>query len=369
MIGLCLACMLGELMVRTFYTPVPEQITLLTMSEMYQKDEALGHLPRPNVTGRHRRVGSFDSEVRTNSLGLRDTEHALGKASGSRIVVLGDSYAWGYGVDNGEIFTDHLDRILCETEVVNLGVSAFNIRQEIDYFTRLGQRFRPDRVIVAFVQNDILLNEKPTSTSSVSATKESPAESKTKWSVRFKQFLRRNVRSYDLFVTQFNRNRYLVRWAVRLGIKDSLVGYEGLDNNVIPSLKVYPQEVEEAWEKVFGQLDELHTLVRGSGAQLILALVPAPHAVDPDFFRVSIGYTRYETSDFDLDKPYAMLVRHARAQGIDVINPLSAFRVAHESGSDLYLRADIHFSPGGHLLFATEIARHLREIGAIGMCP
>ena len=67
-------------------------------SSFYQKDDELGWAPKKNVHGQHDKAGSFKSSFSTNAYGLSDKNHSLLKSQGMRkIVVLGDSFAWGFG--------------------------------------------------------------------------------------------------------------------------------------------------------------------------------------------------------------------------------------------------------------------------------
>lgn len=99
-----------------------------------------------------------------NSRGLRDREYSYEKPPGvRRILVLGDSFVWGYGVGDDEIFTEVLERRLERSpphagvryEVLNTGVSGWGTDQEYLFLRREGFRYRPDVVVLAFfIVND-----------------------------------------------------------------------------------------------------------------------------------------------------------------------------------------------------------------------
>lgn len=98
---------------------------------------------------------TFGRYLKINSLGLRDREHPYEKPAGvQRVLVLGDSFAWGYGVSNRETFSSQLEkRFESENmpwEVLNAGVSGWGTDQELLYLQRDGLRFSPDIVVVAF---------------------------------------------------------------------------------------------------------------------------------------------------------------------------------------------------------------------------
>ncbi len=95
-----------------------------------------------------------------NSRGLRDREYALAKPAGvKRILVLGDSYTWGYGVADEEIYTEVLERSLAKrgarVQVINSGVSGWGTDQEYLFLEREGIKYQPDLVVLAlFIIND-----------------------------------------------------------------------------------------------------------------------------------------------------------------------------------------------------------------------
>ena len=96
-----------------------------------------------------------------NSLGLRDREHPYVRPSDTRrILVLGDSYAWGYGVGDQDVFAHVLEQNLRSAgmpwEVINSGVSGWGTDQQYLFLQDEGLRYAPEIVVVAFfIGNDI----------------------------------------------------------------------------------------------------------------------------------------------------------------------------------------------------------------------
>jgi len=76
-----------------------------------------------------------------------------------RIVALGDSFTWGYGVEDAEdVWPGVLETLLGEGRftVVNLGVPGFTTVNELEMFARVGAPLDPDLVIVQYLVNDVL---------------------------------------------------------------------------------------------------------------------------------------------------------------------------------------------------------------------
>ncbi len=101
-----------------------------------------------------------DVRVTFNERGLRDRP-ILPKVSGEyRILALGDSVTFGWGVDQDKIFPVRLESLLeprlrRPVRVINSGVGGYNTVQELTYFKQEGITLQPDLVILTYVQNDI----------------------------------------------------------------------------------------------------------------------------------------------------------------------------------------------------------------------
>lgn len=92
-----------------------------------------------------------------NSLGLRGAEPRSPKPA-RRIVVVGDSVAYGYGLEPGQSIPARLEAVLRErggdVEVLNGGVVAYSARQEGRWLEVHGEALDPDEVIVLYCLND-----------------------------------------------------------------------------------------------------------------------------------------------------------------------------------------------------------------------
>ncbi len=110
---------------------------------------------RPNLNVRFQRA-----QVHTNSCGMRDVERSIVKKPGTfRIALLGDSFTFGWGVEDNQTFAAQMERTLNlggrrHFEVLNFGVPGYSTFQEVARFEELALDFSPDAVVVFFVEND-----------------------------------------------------------------------------------------------------------------------------------------------------------------------------------------------------------------------
>jgi len=110
-----------------------------------------------------------NNRVSLNSNGHRGDEMPVRKPPGERrILILGDSVAFGWGVNQGEDFPARLEALLREQNnvvwrVINSGVNGYNSEQEAIFFATEGIAYEPDIVILVYVANDVepMIDPKP----------------------------------------------------------------------------------------------------------------------------------------------------------------------------------------------------------------
>lgn len=117
--------------------------------EFYRFDPALGWSNEPNARGTFRRP-EFSYALRINSQGLRGPEIDVRKPAGvRRIAVLGDSFTWGIGATEAEVFPTLIEQAIPGSQVLNFGVAGYGPIQ-YDLQTRRVLEFSPDVVVIAF---------------------------------------------------------------------------------------------------------------------------------------------------------------------------------------------------------------------------
>ena len=115
----------------------------------YIYDSKLGWRNIPNWE-----ATTFGQPLSINSRGLRDREYSLRKPENTiRILVLGDSYTWGYGVGNKQVYTEIMEDELLKgmnCQVLNSGVSGWGTDQQYLFLKDEGFAYQPDIVVVSF---------------------------------------------------------------------------------------------------------------------------------------------------------------------------------------------------------------------------
>jgi lysophospholipase L1-like esterase len=108
--------------------------------------------------------GTFDAEnavrYRMNRHGFRGADISLAKSDDvTRVVLLGDSFAFGAGVPLEDTLGFQLEGLLnagpmSDNQVVTFAVGGWGTRDQILYLEHQGLEFEPDLVVVVYVLND-----------------------------------------------------------------------------------------------------------------------------------------------------------------------------------------------------------------------
>lgn len=110
----------------------------------------------PNETIRHRRGRMWQFTYTTNEIGRRGPYVPVRSAYDvPNLVLLGDSFTFGQGVNDGEEFASVLATLIGdEWTVINGAVGGWGLDSQIKWFCRTGMDYRPAAVVLQFTTND-----------------------------------------------------------------------------------------------------------------------------------------------------------------------------------------------------------------------
>ena len=111
----------------------------------------------------HKRFEGFPfkippTDVSISSQGSRDRVYSLSKPFDVlRIICIGDSFTFGWGVEAEESFPKVIERTLLKngrrTESINLGIPGNNILNDIEILKTKGLSFNPDAVVIEAIRD------------------------------------------------------------------------------------------------------------------------------------------------------------------------------------------------------------------------
>jgi hypothetical protein len=128
---------------------------------MMSFDPEIGRVLKPRHSSEVYFHGS-SYRVETNSLGFRGPEFNIKKEPGvSRILAIGDSFTFGYGLNNDKTFLNLLSSRLKNSmqkqpEIINSGVPGWGPQQERNFYFKSGRHLDADLVLWFFYENDLL---------------------------------------------------------------------------------------------------------------------------------------------------------------------------------------------------------------------
>jgi len=134
---------------RTGWVNVPENVWV-------EHHPVLGWYSQKNKTAKLTSPDFPPAEVHTNSAGFRGTREYLSqKPIGMiRIAALGDSFVFGFGVQDGETFSALFEANDKTREVLNLGVPGYGMDQIYLSYREIARAYHPDIVLIGVFPED-----------------------------------------------------------------------------------------------------------------------------------------------------------------------------------------------------------------------
>ena len=338
-----------------------------------QSDNVLHHKFIPLAKGRFK-TASFDTHYEIDSLGLRDREYPEEKPVGKeRILMLGDSFTEGIGVEASETFSKVLEGFLDDSltrgkyEVINSGVGSYSPLLEYLYLQNGGLKLSPDVVVLNLDLSDMYDDIQYTRLARygrdsipVGVSPEPRAQSQG-WISRAveatKDFLRDNTRLYN-FLT------------LRLGRYSEAAQHEGTGmGNLLydkyAMLRPGYTYREQDWVLTHRYLLLIRDLLKARGVRFCVAVYPYGQQVSPTEFGQGRQFWGFRTDTVYPTQPQQWAEDFCRANGIDVINACEDFRNAARRQSPLYIDDNGHWTAAGHRVFAGVLFQEMKKRGLL----
>jgi hypothetical protein len=334
-------------------------------------DPLLHHRARPGLS-----VSVSGVPFETNSLGLRDREHASPKpASVVRLLMLGDSFTEGAGLILEDTVAKRVERALgargCGAyEVVNAGVASYSPILEYLLLQRLGPTLQPDVVVLNFDMTDVHDDTVRTETATLDprglpiAVPPDPIRETALLLPPIPWLGPLGPRVNRLVLYQAFRKSDPGRWL--LGpVKTSpeqlaawgLIGDPRYDPMAITRGEDSPG-LERAWFLTERYLVGIRDLTRARGVPFVLVVYPHAHQVSAYESPVGRRQLGAGAGLYTSERPFARLEALGRREDFPVINLLPIFRARAGEGP-LFRHADVHHTSAGAAVFAEGVVSGL----------
>ena len=355
------------------------QISDTAMGTEY--DQLLGSKNKPNFEGSFEgtyAIGEFKVQINTNSKGLRDKEYDYIKSNGTkRIIFLGDSFTWGWGVEYDKRVTEILENRLKNTQVINMGVPGYGTTQDFLFLKTEGLKYNPDLIIILFCldtdMDDNLHGQRPicnlTSSklilTNVPVSQEEENNNNVTLILSFKRFMGQHSHTYAFIAKRIESNPNLLNLCKKLRIAD-----KGTDEKThlyifLPFVEycsdTYTPELNYSWNLTKALLKEIDITAKENNAKTLIVLIPSKLQIHDEFWeKIKRQYTLND-QNYKLSKPNDILVQFGSDNDISVLDMLPTFREHAKNGERLYFYKDGHWNEKGHKLAAELIYDKLIE--------
>ncbi len=316
---------------------------------LYLADPDVGFLQAPNQKG-----WIDGGRATVNALGLRGDLPAMPKPAGSiRVLAIGDSTTFGWGVNDDETYCVQLERLLEHAypgrrlSVVNGGVSAYDLRHDAELLRHFASKLQPDIVLVGLYWNDLPYEASPPDGPAPTApVVEKPSLGAPAGSS--KPFRMGNQFSQVNRILRRSRMLYILRqaWSRAVAPTAAASNLEQWETAVLEGH--HSPAIDAGWRDIGRTLDEIRAMGEAGGFAVGVVIMPIRAQVEQSYPRAE-----YQT------RVSAM----ARSLGMFVVDPLPYF-VRQPDHASLFIPYDrMHFSRLGNAQVAEAAFEALRARG------
>jgi hypothetical protein len=355
--GASLGLVLIEAAARIFLRPV-----LPPAPSLWEISPTLGWRNRPNSTlqiGNPR--GEFASTITINAHGLRGPDLPYrATTQWRRLAIVGDSFAYGLGVDESETLAGRFAAALrpCRVDVLNGGNVGYSTDQEWLHYREEIQKYQPSETILLFFYNDLAPN----------LSREGTGRPKPIFVLRNGELELIAPRPWDTGVARprttaltyrqsalwhFAADRLSMRRAdwvrtlARIGLAPAVSLGSRDEIPFGPMGGAEEGRVQEMWRVTAALLGRYRDDVRRGGGNFSVFYVPAP-------FEVNEAAWLALRRRFGLERPWrrdavrAGLSRLLAGAEIPLFDVTESFRAAEANGPPAYFPIDGHWNARGH---------------------
>ncbi len=332
----------------------------------------LGWWKKPGAVA-DRSTSEFDITFEINSRGLRDDAISTVEKTENtfRILALGDSFVLGYTVDREDLFVDLMEgwwrSEQRRVEVINAGTEGYSTDQEVLWFQKYKDEFKPDLVLLFPYENDIYWNgqerytrfPKPRYEANGSLEQRKledpgPGSLLNGWAIG--NFLQKIV------------YRHLPQPSSPPHHFQPAHSEELINCEFAPLFHEPPPFLADCLARTKGALTALKKSCDDIGAQLVMVPIPSESAIQEDEKeRLRDNPKALKGIAFELwspDNPVERFLEMGAELGIETLDPRAKLKDNYPEGADpLYFHDEWHFNPRGNRVFAEFLVQELDELG------
>jgi lysophospholipase L1-like esterase len=336
--GLLVGLVLAEGVCRlTFPNPItgePDEERNTWRLEGLVADEELEFSFEPGYSGRMTLAGDYDVSFGINGQGLRaDGDFAPRHPDGRRILLVGDSFVFGIGVELQDTLGEQLERALNTdgaggppVEVVAAGVPSYGLDHYAGLIERWVPRLQPDLVLVALFPGNDLLDYELSRHDRKVVIEGMLVKQRQAWSF--------NLRKYSalahLLLKRFNPHDRVDR---------------------ARPLKPTPEDIAHIFRTIQPWVGRIVAAPGRDGPPLAIVVIESKGMIAAQQAG-RLGFTI---------PPLADVLAEFREAGCQVLDPVDAWVAAPPPLEQYFFVKDVHYSAAGNRFVAQWLAPRLRE--------
>lgn len=320
---------------------------------------------------------------RISPQGIRDREYGPKAPDEFRIVLIGDSFAFGYGLAEEEMISRVLEEALNTLDyprkitVINCGVIGYGPWHERDFLEEIGFTFQPDLVLhQLLLANDIR-------DSLIVENKHLPAFNRRGASEQLFYLhapgwlvgIHRRLFGYSALYLKACSITPFTQTAIPFAVFNALSRLRPFNQWTVPeippvrvtdrfaplevNLREWYPELEEGWRMFCQDVLDTQRACKERGVDYIALAIPLAQSVLALAHKAA-GHTLEEDPRYDMEKDTRIFEEFCEKNGIPYIHLLS-FYLAEQDPQNLFFPIDAHLTPYGVQRTVARIADYLTE--------
>ena len=339
-------------------------LLITRLSPQLVPDEYRHHVPVPNSFSKFEQK-DFSYVQRTNNLGMRGADVTIEKPPGVyRILMLGDSFTMGKGVENEETFSSLLGQFMSdrsrecagkEVEVLNGGVDSYAPILSYLQLSKDLHQLSPDMVVLNLDMSDLVQE---------AAYRQQATFDENGEIVAVPGSVRRDSTT-ERFRFWIENHLFLTR--LLLHHANQLIGYQDLTvRDVVEranaevirhTLADDPTDRTPQWEALFDSVAKIQEFSDERGITFILSVYPWAHQLS-ETEAIPIRYSFMPRDAQVSDRSIGFIERLSAERGIELANLFPHFK-AYTGKDELHFHYDMHWTTSGHEVMARGLEGYL----------
>ena len=317
---------------------------------VYDVDHANRGLSFLPGRSRHYQSSEFSFDARYNAFGRRDVEWPPEVvADPHSVLFIGDSFAYGIGVDHEQTLPSRLEARFAEAgraaEVMNFGMPGNGAPPgyAILLDDAIARGFAARTVVVSvFVGNDFYPSVLTQHAPKPAAPPPGATEGSGSWLAHW--------RSFQLLKLRVSQSARLVGWSLTLGRLLGVSLYDSAGTYVF--LREQTPEQEALFREILGHIGHMKQRCDETGRRMFAVIIPNRIQVE--------NQDALSGGVYDAARPHRDMLRYCEELRIPCLDLLPVLTDAYQQGGEpLFFPVDRHPNPRGYRLIGDTIASFL----------